>query len=259
LIGWMLEAYTGGPTERVTKAGGSVEIPRVRLSVLGNIPPSTLQQNTSREDWRTGFLPRFCFWGARRTRYMPVAPSDPRIEAIFATYLKRFLQGREIPVIIPHALAKIILDWHRKDIDAKGHLMPDELYSALLRLRSKGFQLASLFALSRLNHLVADGKGILVEREDVENALAVIKLLRRSTSELFTFVGGTEEATQERRALIFIAATPMATTSLLAADLGISVKASTAICQTLASQGLIERMAVQSGTRGRPKVFYVIP
>ena len=259
LFGWMLEGYEGGPQIRTTKAGGTVMIPRVRVSVLGNIPPSTLQQNTSRENWREGFLPRFLFWGARRTRYMAIAPGDPRIESIFADFLKRFLYGRSLQIIIPHTVGKVITDWHRREVDLKGAGMPDELYSTLLRLRSKGFQLAAIYAAARLDRPIKDGKGIFVEQQDVEYALEVIKLHRRSTVELFGYVGGSDEATQENRVLMHIATSHHATTSTIATSLGISVKAAMTTCQTLVSQGLVETVAERSGGRGRPKILYVIP
>lgn len=257
--GWLLEAYNGGPTERLTKAGGSVQIPRVRLSIMGNIPPSTLQVNTSREDWRAGFLPRFCFWGARRTRYMPISPGDPQREDYFAEYVKKYIFNRQVKLIVPHEMGRILTDWHRKEVDAKGRDMPDELYSALLRLRSKSFQFAALYALARLNYIPKDGAGIVVDQKDVEYALEIVKLLRRSTSSLFSYVGGTEEATQEKMAITHIALVHRATPSTLSSALGISAKAATAILQSLVSASIIEKITEKTGGRGRPKIFYVLP
>lgn len=260
LPGWMLEAYNGGPTERLTKAGGSVLIPRVRLSVLGNIPPSTLQVNTSREDWRTGFLPRFNFWGARRTRYMDVAPSDTRVESYFTEHLKKYIFGRELQVIIPYELGKLITDWHSREVDDKGHTMPDELYSALLRLRTRGFQIASLYALSRVNYKIPSGKAVLVEEQDVLFALEILKLLRRSTSALFLYVGGSEEATQERRAVVHFATRDNGTVTSLAEELGLSVKTTSGVVQALVIEGSLLRVAMRvPGQRGRPAIRYIVP
>jgi hypothetical protein len=137
--------------------------------------------------------------------------------------------------------------------------MPDELYSALLRLRSKGFQIASTYAAARQERVVAPGDAVEIIEEDVEHALAVVKLHKRSTEALFAYVGGSEEATQEKLALGHIAATSRATPSTVAAALGISVKAATGLCTTLSIEGLVEKVSERSGGRGRPRIFYTIP
>lgn len=256
LPGWMLEAYGGGPVERVTMTHGPKSIDRVRLNVIGNIPPSVLQTNTSRDDWRSGFMPRFCFWGARRIGYKDVPTRDAKEEGRLANQL-RFINGKALQVIADNGIVRLFTDWYRKEVDSQMGLIPDELFSSLARAQSKGMRIACLYALAQVDKEIHSG-AIKVTEEDVQFALRIAKLHKRSTEALFAAVGGSDEATMEQRVITYITRHGGATASEIAAAVGVSVRYVAAICTTLAQQGVVEAEAIQRGGKGRPSLRYIL-
>lgn len=259
LPGWMLEGYEGGPQRRKTISGGVVNIPRVRLSVLGNIPPSVLQQETSRKDWRSGFLPRFLFWGARIQEYMKGASVDLKEQQRLGDRLSKYILGRRLQVVINETIADMMSEWCHAEIDLKSGMYPDELYAALIRLQSKGNQLAALYTLARLDFEAKDGTAIECEEEDMLHALRIIRRMKVSTVELFARVGGTDEATMEHTILACVKEHPGCTTTMVASMAGISIKLARSILLTLCQNGIIreEAMKFKPG-KGRSTVTYLM-
>jgi hypothetical protein len=261
LVGKLLESYKGGPISRDTKSGGVVSADRVRLSLLGGIPPSTLQGHTSREDWRSGFLPRFCFYGARRIRYMEFATSCAATEGRFSAWLRDHVVGRSLRLVIPYEHAKVISDWYRDHIEMRSHLVPDEVFSTLTRLQVKGLQIAALFAISRITDKLGEARDVLVEREDVLCALAVIKLFHKTTMGLFAAVGSTLEATEENAMLRWLSNHPESTVRQIADAAGMSARHVNRLLIEFNAAGVVD--SVPSGTHGgsrgpKPRLYSVV-
>lgn len=259
--GWLLQTYKGGPLERKTKAGGLVGADRVRLSLLGGIPPSTLQGSTSREDWRSGFLPRFCFWGARRVNYVELPTRDVAVEARFSDWLRERVIDRDLRLVIPYENVRVITEWYRDHVELRSHLVPDEVFSTLARLQTKGLQIASLMATSRLTERSAASRDILVEREDVECALEVIKLFRKTTLSIFSTVGSTLEATEESAMLRWLAQHPRSTVREIAEAVGMSSRQANRLLIEFDQAGIVDGVTstAHQRTRGpKPKLYSVV-
>jgi hypothetical protein len=259
--GWLLQTYKGGPLDRKTKSGGLVGAERVRLSLLGGIPPSTLQGATSREDWRSGFLPRFCFWGARRTRYVELPTQCAATEAKLAVWLREKVIDRDRRLLVPHEHVQVISEWYRDHVELRSHLVPDEVFSTLARLQTKGLQIAALFALSRLTDRADNDRDILVERQDVERALEVIKLFRKTTLSIFATVGSTLEATEENAMLRWLSVHPASTVRQIAEAVGMSARHVNRLLLEFDAAGIVSGVASDRHNRGRgprPKLYSVV-
>lgn len=261
LVGKLLESYKGGPISRDTKSGGMVSADRVRLSLLGAIPPSTLQHNTSREDWRTGFLPRFCFWGARRIRYMEFATSCAATEGRLSAWLRDHVLGRSLRLVISYENAKVISDWYREHVEMRSHLVPDEVFSTLTRLQVKGLQIAALFAISRITDANSDARDISVELEDVICALNVIKLFHKTTLGLFTTVGSTTEATEENAMLRWLSNHPQSTVRQISEAAGMSTRQVNRLLIEFNAAGVVESVfsSAHENVRGpKPRLYSTV-
>lgn len=259
--GWLLQTYKGGPLERKTKAGGLVGTDRVRLSLLGGIPPSTLQGATSREDWRSGFLPRFCFWGARRVNYLELPTQCAATEARFSLWLKEKVIDRDRRLVIPHDTLRVLSDWYRDSVELRSHLVPDEVFSTLARLQTKGLQIASLMAVSRLTDRSDNDRDILVEPQDVGLALEVVKLFRKTTLSIFSAVGSTLEATEENAMLRWLGNHPRATVRQIAEAVGMSTRQVNRLLMEFDQAGIVDSVASESHERVRgpkPRLYSVV-
>jgi hypothetical protein len=218
-----------------------------------------LQQNTSREDWRSGFLPRFLFWGARIQEYMKRPSVDLKKQQQLGARLSKYILGRQLQVVINETLADMMSEWCHAEVDMRSSMYPDELYASLIRLQSKGYQLAALYTLARLDYEVKDGTPIECEEEDMIHALRIIRRMKISTVELFARVGGTDEATMEHTILACVKEHPGCTTTMVASTVGISIKLARSILLTLCQNGIIreEAMKFKQG-RGRSTVTYLM-
>jgi len=261
LVGKLLETYKGGPIARDTKSGGMVSADRVRLSLIGGIPPDTLQGHTSRNDWRSGFLPRFCFFGARRVRYMEFPSKCVATEARFSAWIREYVLGRSLRLVIPYEIAKIISDWYRDHVELRSHLVPDEVFSTLTRLQVKGLQIAALCALSRVTEQAKEARDIAVEEQDARCALQVIKLFHKTTLGLFTTVGSTPEATEENAMMRWLSNHPKSTVRQIAEAAGMSTRHVNRLLIEFNAAGVVDSVPSEnhSNRRGpKPRLYSLV-
>jgi len=221
LIGWLLETYRGEPMSRALTAKKELlrqpnnnddddeqadsdnskqayidyVIERPRVSILGGIPPSVLQQKTDRTYWRSGFLARFLFWAARRVAYMEIDTQNVQIENKFSAWLRNVPIHSNAYITIPYGVAKPVLKWIRKNIEEKSHRIPDDIFSTLNRLQIKAFQIAGLIAVSKRER--KPDKTVLVCEEDIDCAILVMEKMYNTFFSLFKEVAGTLEGTQQ--------------------------------------------------------------
>jgi hypothetical protein len=241
---------------RETKSGGFVDIPRVRLSILGAIPPDTLQQKTSRADWRSGFMPRFTLWGARRDRYMDLPGEDFETEEELGRWMKAICWAYDSPIVIPQGPAKIITDWVRKEVEEKRDAYPSDVFSALVRLQEKGFRIAGMFATSAIGTIGEEA--IQVKKNHAKLAVRVLKELKQTTISMFNLIGADQQSTEERLVIEAIAATEGINLEGLLEACGLSRYRIQRILLTYMDEGMIFAQDLPSTGVGRPKKAYFL-
>lgn len=252
LNSWLLSAYRGGPLVRDTKKGGVVAIPRVRLNILGGIPPDTLTRKTTKSDWRSGFFTRFTFWAAERERFLPHEAFDLGVEQEFADWMKAILlEPTQQPIIISAKHSEIISDWCYENVEKQRKLFPPDVFSALTRLQEKGLRMAAMFALSELDR-IPDTKPVKVTAEQCEAVLPILALLHRGALGMFNLIGSTAEHTEETQALYIISACEGITIRELAAALDTTMYRTKRLCVSLAEADAVELAPVAPEGVGRP-------
>lgn len=254
MISWLLTCYQGGPVSRETKSGGLVGIPRVRLNILGGIPPDTLQQKTTRSDWRSGFMPRFTFWGARRHRFLELPVEDEVVEIELANWLKAICWIQDSPIIIPRKPAGVIIDWTRTEVEEKRDSYPVDAFSSLVRLQGKGFRIAAMLAASELSQL--DNSAIQVRSRHTEAATRILSLLKTSTIAMFSLVGSDTAATEEKMVMDAVTMSDGVDIEKLVETCGLSRGRVQKILLTYADEGLVFAQDLPNQRRGRPKKCY---
>lgn len=256
LRGWLMETYNGSPLSRITKSGGNVTIVRPRLSIIGNIPPDTLHKKTTREDWRQGFLPRFCFWSSGRERYHRLPTTDNEYEEMLADWLRSFILDNELKVVIPAEVVEPLLDWIEDNVENSPDNIPDELFSTLTRLQQKGIQVAAFLALSELTY--RPEKVVTVKPHHIDLALNTMEYLKQSVTELFKRVGSNIDAAEEHEILQYIDNHPGCTSEDISIACDISRRKLKVILLTFLTEGyIISKQARKENQKGAPrKTFF---
>jgi hypothetical protein len=235
------------------KTGGFVALPRVRLSILGGIPPDTLQKKTTRSDWRSGFLPRFSFWGAVRQRFVDLESEDMDIELSLASWVRDVLWETEEPINIPGPSAQIIVNYIREEVEEKRHQFPPDIFSALTRLQTTGFRMSAMLAASRHTRPGA----IEVKKSDARAVLPILDTLKESTVALFALVGADQESSEEQMVLDTIHSMMGPTLEDLVSQCAISRRKIQRILLSYLDEGSIFCQEVTEGP-GRPRKRYFI-
>jgi len=213
LISWLLESHSG-VASRETKSGGLVPIPRVRINMLGGIPPVTFRDKITAHLWATGFLPRMILYFAGRERYLERPSKEDKKEAYFSKYLKAITQGNK-QIIISQEVAKKLSDWRYANIDSLTNKVHPNLMSLLVRLEEKAQIFAAMIALSCSS--TTKNRVIHVSEDDMGYAMEAIEAILGSILKLFGSVSSNDEAVQENQILDTIEACP----GLTARELGI--------------------------------------
>ena len=218
LLTWIMKCFQGRMVSRVKARGGKEsddeykaeqakrQIARPRLSILGGIPPQTLQQKTDSSLWAGGLLPRFSFWAAARERWIEYPSINFAEEERLAKWLKRVPLYKPTRVIIPYAVSKPIFDWNRECVEEAIDDIPENLFSALDRLQPKAIQWAAMARMAREQQHPRDT--MLVEAEDVEVALAIARTMFSTFRALYSEVSGGTENKQERSLLDYLVNNP---------------------------------------------------
>lgn len=260
LIGWLLSSYEGF-LDRSTKGGGRKIIPRVRLSILGCIPPDTLARKTTREDWRSGFLTRFLYWGADRERWKRMDATDDALEARFAAYLGRTVVGDGSPLIVPSQVVEELLDWVEDEVERRRAVIPEDLFSCMTRLQGKGIRIACFLALADYRTHVKrrnNSGGIIVESEHIQGAIRILHIHRDSLSGLFSLVSASAEVSEETSVLQQLMRRPGSTMEDLVSALGQSRWRLAKTLKTLVEECSVEVRADLTDGVGAPKKRYFL-
>ena len=270
LYSWLLETYEGDMVSRTHAVrrgeeedenhGARYRIDRPRLSLLGNIPPKTLQQKTDSSYWQSGFLTRFTFWAARRTRYIDFETSDAAIEDKLSRWLTRVALAsvdNGVKLTIPYEVARPFFHWVRLNVEDKDQILPEEVISALNRLQHKGFQMAALIALSRRDK--APRGGLVVTEEDMEYAMRITKLMYDSFLSFFAEVAGTTAGDQFDQIVRYIENNPQCTRTDINTYLrDIPPPTLAKYLQQLVSEGQLNTQKAHNKGKGRPTLLYSI-
>jgi hypothetical protein len=182
LQGWMLKLWSGTPKDRKTKAGGLKVVERPRLNILGAIPPDVFFKKTKATDWRSGFLPRFLYWGGMREEWSSNAYSAPKQEAALAELLRAVHFKSDGDVVIPAAVSKVLSDWYFTEVEELSADILEDTYAGLLRLQEAGCVIAALVALSQVTKVVRPGAGrrVVVTQSDMETTVNILRLCKRT-------------------------------------------------------------------------------
>jgi len=218
---WLLRADEGDFMDRILTDGGNVakvknpeahQILEPRVAILGSIPPAVLQEKTSKQDWSSGFLPRFLLWGARKTEDMELSGNLYDAPELIS-WLKTVIIRRRATVVVPYKTAQPLLAWIDENVNDKGGDAQEDIYSTLTRLQDKAFKMAGLMRLSRCTS--PPRKAVIVEDEDIECAMRILVLMYDTLWALYAEVGGTIEGSHEKTVLRFIRAHPRSSTSVI--------------------------------------------
>jgi len=256
---WLLRADEGDFMDRILTGGGNVakiknpeahQILAPRVSILGSIPPSVLQESTSKREWSSGFLPRFLLWGARKTEDMELS-GDVHEPPALSTWLKNTIVRRKATVVIPYKTAQPVLAWIKRNVNDKGGDAQEEIYSTLTRLQDKTFKIAGLMRLSRCT---APPRGaVIVEEEDMTCAMRILGLMYDTLWALYSEVGGTVEGGYEKTVLRFIRAHPKSSViDIKAGCSSVGPTAVTSMLQRLTQDGTLVCQNRKRKGRGRP-------
>ena len=271
LYSWLLETYEGDTVSRTHAVRRGEEededhdaryrIDRPRLSLLGNIPPKTLQQKTDSSYWQSGFLTRFTFWAARRTRYIDFETSDAAIEGQLSRWLSRVALApvaSGVKLTIPYEVAYPFFNWVRHNVEDKDQILPEEIISFLNRLQHKGFQMAAIIALSRRES--APRGGLVVEEEDMACAMRIVKLMYDSFLSFFQQVAGTMAGDHFDQILQYIRANPECRRADISEHLrDIPPPTLARYLQQLVAEGELITRKERTRGKGRPALLYSIP
>ena len=266
---WLLTLHAGDSHTRVIrpKSGEGHEVNRIvierpRLSILGGIPPDTFRVKTGRGDWRSGFLARFTFWASQREHYEDFPATNQRTETELAKWLSRVAVLSRGAIVLSHEVAAPIADWIRKEVEANRRVLPDEVYSHLIRYQDLGYRIAALFALSRITRpLLGATQQLQVQKRDVELALNVLNLLRRSTCLLFSAFSTSSEGEDENEVLNLLAHAPEPMTPVEVALKmpSLSIARARRCLEELERAGAIIQCRKLGPGRGRKPTGYRVP
>lgn len=182
LQSYLLSIWSGTPRDRKTKAGGFIDIQRPRLNILGAIPPEVFFEKTKNLDWKSGFLPRFIFWGGLREEWQDDGISVPSMEKVLAQTLQYVHIKSDGQIIIPPDVGKILSRWFFENIESHATGMIEDTYAGLLRLQENGQTFAGLIAASRVSRSIKSGVGgnVVVSESDMNSAVKLLNLLKRT-------------------------------------------------------------------------------
>lgn len=199
LQSWMLKLWSGRPKDRKTKSGGVKLIQRPRLNILGAIPPDVFIKKSKPLDWRSGFLPRFLYWGGAREEWAPDCLSAPKQELSLSDQLKYIHFKSDGDIIIPSLISNILSDWFYESIERHANEFLEDTYAGLLRLQEIGYVIAALVAMSRSMTPVSSGmsKRLVIEQSDMLTTVRILNLCKKTIESLSSKANMDATATTE--------------------------------------------------------------
>jgi len=261
LQSWMLKLWSGTPKDRKTKGKGSILIERPRFSILGAIPPDVFFRKTKALDWRSGFLPRFLYWGGCREEWSPHYFNSPRQETALSNYLRDVFVKSDGEVFIPVNVSNMLSEWFYAEIEMRALSMLEDTYAGLLRLQETGYVIAGLIALSRAEKIVCRGAGKrhVVCHEDMKAAIKILKLCKLTIESISSRAN--QSAISVSEDLIYQHLSRQSegvTIKELANSLRLSYRECRQHLMDLIASQIVTSQIQKSGTRGRPATIYKV-
>lgn len=259
LQSWMLKLWSGAPRDRITKVGGTKTIQRPRLNILGAIPPDVFIKKSKPLDWRSGFLPRFLYWGGAREEWAPTCLNAPKQELSLSDQLKYIHFKSDGDIVIPSLVANILSDWFYETIERHSNEFLEDTYAGLLRLQEIGYVIAALVAMSRVMTAVSNGaaKRLVIEQSDMHTTVNILNLCKNTIEILSSKANMDVTATAELTLEDLLIANPEGLTVKEASKkTGMSLKqVRNHLADLVSSQLVTVSQRLHSG-RGRPMFVY---
>lgn len=210
LQSYLLGLWSGSPRDRKTKAGGFVDIQRPRFSILGAIPPEVFFEKTKNLDWKSGFLPRFLFWGGLREEWQDFGVSAPKIEESLAQLLQYVHIKSDGDIIIPLAVSRVLSDWFYENIETHASTMLEDTYAGLLRLQEIGQVIAGLIAASQVTRAIRSGVSgqLTVSESDMICTVKLLDFLKRTIVCVSSKANETKETAEENSVIELLKTRP---------------------------------------------------
>jgi hypothetical protein len=261
LQSWMLKLWSGTPKDRKTKAGGSIVIERPRLNILGAIPPDVFFRKTKALDWRSGFLPRFLYWGGMREEWAPVGLSAPLAEKALAEQLRCVHFKSEGTIVIPAQVTLSLFKWFFDEIECKANAFLEDTYAGLLRLQEIGYVVAALIAMSRITKPVPANhtQRLVVCQSDMDATVNILRLCKRTIESISSRANQDVIAVNEDSIIQFVRSHSAGVTiENVVNELRLSYRQARAHLNDLSLNQLLTVSNAPSQGRGRPKSLYKI-
>ncbi len=182
LQSWMLKLWSGTDKDRKTKGGGTKSIVRPRLNILGAIPPDIFLKKTKSTDWRSGFLPRFLYWGGAREEWSSTCYSAPKQELFLSEQLKNIHFNSDGDIVITSMISSLLAEWFYETVELKSDIYLEDTYAGLLRFQEMGYVIAALIAMSRSMMIVSKvaSKRLLVSQSDMLTTIKILNLCKKT-------------------------------------------------------------------------------
>lgn len=261
LQSWLLKLWGGTPKERKTKSGGSKRIERPRLNILGAIPPDVFFGKTGSLDWRSGFLPRFLYWGGVREEWSPYVCSAPRQEMALAELLRCVHFKSDGEIVIPSESTKLLSDWFYTEVEQQSTDLLEDTYAGLLRLQEAGYVVAALVAMSRATKIVRLGPGrrFVVELSDMKTAIQILNLCKLTIESISGRANQDAISRSEESIVYYLTRQSEAVTVReITKSLRLSYKECRQHLLNLVACQVVTSEVVKTGTRGRPSTVFKI-
>ena len=238
---WLLDTWTGRDMVRKTLTHQETLIQRPRLSILGGIPPTVFSKKTSKDDWQSGFLARFIYWGGKRQRWTPMSHGD--CSGKFTTWLNKVALRSTGHIILNADDAEPLTDWVRDKIQLRLDLYGSEVKSTINRLQEVGYKLAAIYELSLQTQpfgLGTTNQHITISRKSVVAILPILENLRVTTELLFNATSATQEISDEHSLLKLFENGKKYTRAEISAMSGLSYRSTTRILTDLLAADAIQ-------------------
>jgi hypothetical protein len=263
LQSWLLKMWGGTPKDRKTKGGGLKTVERPRLSILGAIPPDIFQKKTQQGDWRSGFLPRFIYWGGAREDWSEVPCVAPLQEDALAKQLQYTFLPSCGDICLSGEVTKIITDWFFKEIEDKSDSYSEDAYSALLRLQEAGYILTALVAFSQIHQPLKDNAAsrLLAKESDALVAVKILQLCKNTIEVMCGYSHKDEMALDEQLIVETLSRSAKTapnglTVAEIANILGMAVKKVRSLLQDLVISQILVSQTIPKEGPGRPSLGY---
>ena len=259
LQSWMLKLWSGTDKDRKTKGGGVKSIVKPRLNILGAIPPDVFLKKTKSLDWRSGFLPRFLYWGGAREEWSDNCYSAPKQELFLSEQLKHVHFNSDGDIVIPNMVGRILSEWFYETIELKSEVYLEDTYAGLLRFQEMGYVIAALVAMSRSMMVVSKtaSKRLIVLESDMLTTIKILNLCKKTIESISSRANIDAVSAVEESIVELLNMNPNGlTTKEVSTRLHLSIKEVSAQLKSLATNQIITLTSRPGLGRGRPFNVY---